>query len=145
VIARGGCGLRAWCIVRNVIDGQGIEFRYELYSPTIRLIEVIKLEKRLDDELYYLRDAPKVSATLLYLKTISKLLTLAQVYSTFPQNMETEFLPDQEPVPVNDVIIPIEDGKRLHRNWHLYTERLEGFSMDGRLKYESRFADFFYL
>lgn len=63
VIARGGCGLRAWCIVRNVIDGQGIEFRFELYAPTIRNIEVIRLEKRLDDELYYLRDAHKVSSS----------------------------------------------------------------------------------
>lgn len=61
VIARGGCGLRSWCIVRNVIEGQGVEFRFELYSPTLINVDVIKLEKRLDDELYYLRDAPKVT------------------------------------------------------------------------------------
>jgi large subunit ribosomal protein L19 len=35
VIDRGGCGLRAWCVVRNVIDGHGIEICYELYGPTI--------------------------------------------------------------------------------------------------------------
>lgn len=30
---------------------------YELYSPRIQKIEVLKLEKRLDDNLMYLRDA----------------------------------------------------------------------------------------
>ena len=35
VIDRGGCGLRSWCVVRNVIDGHGIEICYELYSPII--------------------------------------------------------------------------------------------------------------
>jgi len=44
-----------------VIEGQGVEFRFELYSPTLINVDVIKLEKRLDDELYYLRDAPKVT------------------------------------------------------------------------------------
>jgi len=31
VIDRGGCGLRSWCVVRNVIDGFGVEICYELY------------------------------------------------------------------------------------------------------------------
>ena len=52
---RGGTGLRAWLILRNVIDGQGVEFMYNIYSPTVVKIEVLRLERRLDDELYYLR------------------------------------------------------------------------------------------
>lgn len=62
------------------------------------------------------------------------IFVLFQSYSTFPQNMETEFLPDQEPVPVNDVVVPVEDGRRWTRNWHLYSERLEGLSTDGNSK-----------
>ena len=50
-------GLRHRFTLRNVIDDQGIEIMYELYNPMIRDITVIKLEKRLDDELLYLRDA----------------------------------------------------------------------------------------
>lgn len=34
-----------------------MELCYELYSPRIQKIEVLKLEKRLDDNLMYLRDA----------------------------------------------------------------------------------------
>lgn len=34
-----------------------MEICYELYSPRIQKIEVLKLEKRLDDNLMYLRDA----------------------------------------------------------------------------------------
>lgn len=34
-----------------------MEICYELYSPRIQIIEVLKLEKRLDDNLMYLRDA----------------------------------------------------------------------------------------
>ena len=30
-IDRGGCGLRAWFIVRNIIEGQGVEFMYQMY------------------------------------------------------------------------------------------------------------------
>lgn len=35
----------------------GVEICYELYNPRIQTIEVLKLEKRLDDNLMYLRDA----------------------------------------------------------------------------------------
>lgn len=34
-----------------------MEICYELYSPRIQKVEVLKLEKRLDDNLMYLRDA----------------------------------------------------------------------------------------
>ncbi len=77
---------RMW--VRNVIDHQGIEFIYNLYAPTVLKIETLRLEKRLDDELYYLRDAP-------------------QQYSAFPQDMEMEILPEGVPVPVNDIVVPL--------------------------------------
>lgn len=55
---------------------------YEMYNPLIQKIEVLKLEKRLDDELFYLRDAPKE-------------------YSFFPQNMDPVQLPKGRAVPVN--------------------------------------------
>ena len=55
VIDRGGTGLRAWFVLRNIIDHQGIEISYRMYSPNILSIETLKLERRLDDELYYLR------------------------------------------------------------------------------------------
>lgn len=48
---------------------------YEIYDPSINKIEVLRLEKRLDDELLYLRDA-------------------LPEYSTFDSNMETEILPE---------------------------------------------------
>ena len=60
----------------------GIEIRYDLYNPTVHKIEVLKLEKRLDDELFYLRDA-------------------APEYSTFPFDMDPVPLPLSSTVPVN--------------------------------------------
>ena len=61
-----------------------MEIMYDLYNPTILSIDVLRLEKRLDDELLYLRDAdPK--------------------YSTFPFDMEPEFHPEGAPVPVNPI------------------------------------------
>jgi len=67
------------CAVCNI---PGIEIRYEMYNPTIHKIEVLKLEKRLDDELFYLRDAPPE-------------------YSTFPFDMDPVPLPLSAVVPVN--------------------------------------------
>lgn len=60
--------------------------KYQLYDPIIQKIEVLRLEKRLDDELLYLRDAPNE-------------------YSTFDENMETEYLPEGTPVPINPTIV----------------------------------------
>ncbi|XP_040016779.2 large ribosomal subunit protein bL19m [Gasterosteus aculeatus] len=56
-IQRGGKGLGATFVLRNIIDNQGVEICYEMYSPRIQKIDVLKLEKRLDDNLVYLRDA----------------------------------------------------------------------------------------
>ena len=50
--------------LRNVIDGLGIEIVYDLYNPTIQKIEVLKLEKRLDDNLTYLQDCPPEYSTI---------------------------------------------------------------------------------
>lgn len=60
---------------------------YDLYDPKLQKIEVLRLEKRLDDDLQYLRDAEPE-------------------YSTFPFDMEMEFLPEGAPVPVNPLQVP---------------------------------------
>ena len=54
---------------------------YHMYNPLLQKIEVIVLQKRLDDELFYLRDAP--------LK-----------FSTFSQTMEPVSHVKGSPVPV---------------------------------------------
>lgn len=95
-IDRDRCGLRARFILRNVIDFQGIEVEYEMYDPAIQKIEVLRLEKRLDDKLYYLRDA-------------------LPEYSTFDVNMEPELLPEGAPVPVNDIKVKLRPRPWLER------------------------------
>lgn len=81
-IQRGGSGLRAWFILRNVVDRQGVEVLYEMYCPLIQKIEVLRLERRLDESLLYLRDA-------------------LPEYSTFPLDMEAERRVDTSVVPIN--------------------------------------------
>ncbi|KAK2176016.1 hypothetical protein NP493_691g02041 [Ridgeia piscesae] len=100
-IQRGGHGLRAGFTLRNVIDGQGVEVQYDLYNPTIIRLEVLKLEKRLDDELLYLRDAP-------------------QEYSTVPFDMEPVVLPPGIAVPINTMKVKLGP-----RPWHERWERQE--------------------
>ncbi|KAI4462692.1 ribosomal protein l19 [Holotrichia oblita] len=95
-IQRSGCGLRANFLIRNVIDNQGVEILYEMYDPTIIRIEVLRLEKRLDDELLYLRDAP-------------------QEYSTFDPNMETEPYIEGAPVPINTIKVKLKPRPWLER------------------------------
>ena len=60
----------------------GIEINYEMYNPVLQKIEVLRLEKRLDEELFYLRDAPPE-------------------FSTIPFNTEMISHPPGAPVPVN--------------------------------------------
>ena len=81
-ISRDGNGTRASFTLRNYIEHEGVEIRYDMYNPTIRSIEVLRLEKRLDDHLLYLRDADPE-------------------FSTFPFDMEVEPHPAGQPVPVN--------------------------------------------
>ncbi|XP_063995069.1 large ribosomal subunit protein bL19m [Diachasmimorpha longicaudata] len=99
-IDRKGCGLRANFILRNVIDHQGVEVKFDLYDPVIQKIDCLRLEKRLDDELYYLRDAPLE-------------------YSTFPVDMEMELLPEGSAVPVNTLQVPLKPRPWLKR-WEIY-------------------------
>ncbi|XP_015599140.1 39S ribosomal protein L19, mitochondrial [Cephus cinctus] len=95
-IKRSGCGLRANFILRNVVDNQGVEVLYELYDPTIQKIDCLRLEKRLDNELLYLRDAP-------------------EEYSTFSFDMEPEIIPEGTPVPVNDLKVTLKPQPWLEK------------------------------
>lgn len=95
-IKREGCGLRAKFILRNVIDHQGVEVLYDMYDPSIQKVEVIRLEKRLDDELLYLRDA-------------------LPEYSTFDLNMEPEIMTEGATVPVNDTKVKLKPRPWLER------------------------------
>ncbi|KAF9813750.1 hypothetical protein SFRURICE_007905 [Spodoptera frugiperda] len=95
-IERKGCGLRAEFTLRNVVDHQGVEVRYDLYDPTVQSIQVLRLEKRLDDKLLYLRDA-------------------LPEYSTFSFDMDPEILPEGTPVPVNPVQVKLKPRPWLER------------------------------
>lgn len=75
--------------LRNIIDGMGCEIRYDLYSPCILSIDVLKLEKRLDDSLLYLRDA-------------------LPEYSTIPQDMKPVVVEDGSEVPVNKLRVKMK-------------------------------------
>lgn len=88
-IAREGQGLLSTFTLRNVIENEGVEIRYDIYNPTIQSIEVLKLEKRLDDHLYYLRDAP-----------------LEHSYVPFDFKAEIKFSNNEE-VPVNETKIKL--------------------------------------
>lgn len=107
-IQRGGCGTRAFFLLRNVIDNQGIEIKYEAYDPTIQKVELLLLEKRLDEELLYLRDAPLE-------------------YSRFDPDMEAKFHPDGEPVPVNDIQVTLRPRPWIQR-WE--RKGLKGVQLD---------------
>ena len=63
-IARRNKGLGSTFILRNVIDGIGVEMMFELYSPAIKEIQVLKLERRRRAKLYYLRDKPAKYSTV---------------------------------------------------------------------------------
>lgn len=99
-IERTGCGLRANFTLRNVIDHQGVEILFDMYDPTIQKIEVLRLEKRFDDNLLYLRDA-------------------LPEYSTFDTNMEAEILPEGTPVPINPIKVKLRP-----RPWSARYERM---------------------
>lgn len=65
----------------------GVEIMYEMYNPSIQSIEVLKLEKRLDEELFYLRDA-------------------LPEYSTFSSDMPAELHAEGIAVPINSIKVP---------------------------------------
>lgn len=89
--------------LRNVIDGLGVEVMYDLYNPTIQKIEVIKLEKRLDDDLSYLMDA-------------------LPEYSTFSPHMEPVLHPAGSPIPVNPIKVKMRPPPWTRR-WEMYEYR----------------------
>lgn len=124
VIRRGGTGTRAWFTVRNHVDGLGVEFTYDMYCPSLLKVEVLKLEKRLDDEITFLRDADPS-------------------YSTFPQDMEAEILPDGVPTPISEEIVPLKPAP-WHRPWDLYMDRFVGYECDPDSKPEVGKKKFFY-
>ncbi|XP_011158807.1 39S ribosomal protein L19, mitochondrial [Solenopsis invicta] len=95
-IQREGCGLRSTFLLRNVVDNQGVEVLYELYDPAIQKIECLRLEKRLDPHLRYLRDAPAE-------------------HSTFPFDMESEYLPEGAPIPVNEIKVQLNPQPWLEK------------------------------
>lgn len=41
-ILREGCGLRSSFLLRNVVNGEGVEVRYDLYDPTIQKIDCLR-------------------------------------------------------------------------------------------------------
>jgi len=108
-IDRGGSGLRAWFILRNVVEGQGVEFMYQMYNPTLLKIEVLRLEQRRDEELYYLRDAPAE-------------------HSTVPFDLEPEILPEGSPVPINETVVTL-NPRPWSRRWERYQDMLTGYQL----------------
>ncbi|XP_011637360.1 39S ribosomal protein L19, mitochondrial [Pogonomyrmex barbatus] len=110
-IERGGCGLRSTCLLRNVVDNQGIEVLYELYDPAIQKIECLRLEKRLDLHLRYLRDAPAE-------------------YSTFPFDMKPEYLPEGAPVPINEIKVKLNPRPWLEKWERQELKGLADFTME---------------
>ena len=62
-IARQNKGVGATFTLRNVVNGVGVEVMFDTYSPTIKKIEVLRLEKRRRAKLYYLRDKPAKEST----------------------------------------------------------------------------------
>jgi len=97
---RDGNGLRSTFTLRNVVDGHGIEIKYDLYNPTIVNITCLRLEKRLDENLRYLRDAPAE-------------------YSTVPFDMVPELRSADAPVPINTIKIKL-NPKPWVAKWHLW-------------------------
>uniref|UniRef100_A0A8D2IRF8 Large ribosomal subunit protein bL19m n=2 Tax=Varanus komodoensis TaxID=61221 RepID=A0A8D2IRF8_VARKO len=109
-IQRSGKGLGATFILRNVIEGQGIEICYELYNPLIQEIKVLKLEKRLDDNLMYLRDA------------------LPQ-YSTVDVNMTSLPPSVNEEVPVNQIKVKMKP-RPWSKHWEHPKFNIKGIDFD---------------
>ncbi|RLW12353.1 hypothetical protein DV515_00000647 [Chloebia gouldiae] len=109
-IQRGGKGLGATFVLRNVIEDQGVEMCYELYSPRVQAIEVLKLEKRLDENLMYLRDA-------------------LPEYSTFDVNMKPVPRQDHEEIPVNKVQVRMKP-KPWSKRWERPKYNIKGIKFE---------------
>jgi len=57
VLYRDGFALNTRFLVRNIYNGEGCEKMFYLYAPNLLAIEVLRLEKWMDTDLRYLRDA----------------------------------------------------------------------------------------
>ncbi|XP_071335536.1 large ribosomal subunit protein bL19m [Trachinotus anak] len=109
-IQRGGKGLGATFVLRNIIDNQGVEICYELYSPRVQNIEVLKLEKRLDDNLMYLRDA-------------------LPEYSTVDPDMKPVTISPTGEVPVNEIKVRMRP-KPWSKRWERPKFNIQGIRFD---------------
>ncbi|KAI4882676.1 hypothetical protein NFI96_030887 [Prochilodus magdalenae] len=109
-IQRSGKGLGATFILRNVVDGQGVEICYELYSPRLRHIEILKMEKRLDDNLMYLRDA-------------------LPEYSTFDFDMKPVYLSPTQDVPLNQMKVRMKP-RPWSKRWERPKFNIRGIRFD---------------
>ncbi|XP_003215367.2 large ribosomal subunit protein bL19m [Anolis carolinensis] len=109
-VQRSGRGLGGTFVLRNVIEGQGIEICYELYNPLIQEIKVLKLEKRLDENLMYLRDA-------------------LPEYSTVDVNMKPIPVPLNEDVPVNKMKVKMKP-RPWSRRWEHPRFNIQGIDFD---------------
>ena len=109
-IERAGQGTFANFTLRNVVDHVGVEIRYDLYNPTIREIQLLKLEKRLDDDLFYLRDA-------------------LPEYSAVPFDMNPEPHEPGQPVPVNPIKVQMKPFP-WSRRWDIRDLKGIGTLMD---------------
>lgn len=77
-----------------------------MYCPLIQKIEVLRLEKRLDDSLLYLRDA-------------------MPEYSTFAFDMEPEMRVDNSVVPINP--IKVIETLFFYQNYYFHLPHLLWF------------------
>ncbi|XP_002757629.1 large ribosomal subunit protein bL19m [Callithrix jacchus] len=109
-IQRSGKGLGATFILRNIIEGQGVEICFELYNPRIQEIQVVKLEKRLDDSLLYLRDA-------------------LPEYSTFDVNMKPVPQEPTQEIPVNMLKVKMKP-KPWSKRWERPNFNIKGIRFD---------------
>ncbi|XP_006870841.1 PREDICTED: 39S ribosomal protein L19, mitochondrial-like [Chrysochloris asiatica] len=109
-IQRSGKGLGATFILRNIIEGQGVEICFQLYNPRIQEIQVVKLEKRLDDSLLYLRDA-------------------LPEYSTFDMNMKPVAQESTQEVPVNQLKVKMKP-KPWSKRWERAKFNVKGIRFD---------------
>ncbi|XP_003413752.1 large ribosomal subunit protein bL19m [Loxodonta africana] len=109
-IQRSGKGLGATFILRNTIEGQGVEICFQLYNPRIQEIQVVKLEKRLDDSLLYLRDA-------------------LPEYSTFDRNMKPVAHESDQEVPVNQLKVKMKP-KPWSKRWERPKFNVKGIQFD---------------
>uniref|UniRef100_A0A8C4QAL2 Large ribosomal subunit protein bL19m n=1 Tax=Eptatretus burgeri TaxID=7764 RepID=A0A8C4QAL2_EPTBU len=109
-IRRGGYGLGATCTLRNVIAGEGVEICFELYSPIILSVSVLRLARHPDSDLRYLRDAPSQ-------------------YSTVPVDSSSWTESPAVPVPLEKTLVQLRP-RPWSRRWWLPKYNITGAKVD---------------